>query len=45
MSAATEARAPSTASGASATPWLMAVLVAFASFMEVMDTTIANVVT
>jgi DHA2 family multidrug resistance protein len=44
MSAATEARAPSAASGASATPWLTAVLVAFASFMEVMDTTIANVV-
>jgi DHA2 family multidrug resistance protein len=44
MNAATEARAPSAASGASATPWLMAVLVAFASFMEVMDTTIANVV-
>ena len=44
MSAATEARAPSAASGASANPWLMAVLVAFASFMEVLDTTIANVV-
>ena len=44
MSAATETRAPSAASGASATPWLTAVLVAFASFMEVMDTTIANVV-
>src|SRR5271165_5925089 len=44
MSAVKDARAASAASGASATPWLLAVLVAFASFMEVMDTTIANVV-
>jgi DHA2 family multidrug resistance protein len=29
--------------GASANPWLIAVLVAFAAFMEVLDTTIANV--
>ena len=28
---------------ASANPWLIAVLVAFAAFMEVLDTTIANV--
>jgi DHA2 family multidrug resistance protein len=31
------------ASGAGANPWLIAVLVALASFMEVLDTTIANV--
>src|ERR1700681_4479697 len=35
--------APAAASGASATPWLIAVVVALASFMEVLDTTIANV--
>src|SRR5215510_7637511 len=29
--------------GASANPWLIAVLVAVAAFMEVLDTTIANV--
>ena len=29
--------------GAGANPWLIAVLVAFAAFMEVLDTTIANV--
>jgi len=28
---------------ASGNPWLIAVLVAFAAFMEVLDTTIANV--
>src|SRR5208337_3310374 len=33
-----------TATGASASPWLIAVLVALAAFMEVLDTTIANVV-
>jgi DHA2 family multidrug resistance protein len=43
MSAATQARAPAAASGAGANPWLIAVLVALASFMEVLDTTIANV--
>ena len=32
------------ASGASTNPWLIAVLVALAAFMEVLDTTIANVV-
>src|SRR6201989_1108865 len=31
------------ASRASPNPWLIAVLVAFATFMEVLDTTIANV--
>jgi DHA2 family multidrug resistance protein len=30
-------------SGATGNPWLIAVLVAFAAFMEVLDTTIANV--
>jgi MFS transporter, DHA2 family, multidrug resistance protein len=40
---ATRAGPPAT-SGAGGTPWLIAVLVAFASFMEVLDTTIANVV-
>jgi DHA2 family multidrug resistance protein len=45
MSAAvTTAQAPAPASGAAASPWLIAVLVALATFMEVLDTTIANVV-
>ena len=35
--------APAAASGAGANPWLIAVVVASASFMEVLDTTIANV--
>jgi DHA2 family multidrug resistance protein len=30
-------------SGAGANPWVIAVLVAVASFMEVLDTTVANV--
>ena len=42
--AAIRAGAPAAASGAGANPWLIAVLVAFASFMELLDTTIANVV-
>jgi DHA2 family multidrug resistance protein len=42
--AATQAGAPAATSGAGANPWLIAVLVAFASFMESLDTTIANVV-
>ena len=42
--AATRAGAPAAANGADGSPWLIAVLVAFASFMEVLDTTIANVV-
>jgi MFS transporter, DHA2 family, multidrug resistance protein len=41
--AATRARAPAAASGAAANPWAIAILVALASFMEVLDTTIANV--
>ncbi|MBO0739435.1 MAG: MFS transporter, partial [Alphaproteobacteria bacterium] len=40
--AATRAGAPA-AGGVGANPWLIAVLVAFAVFMEVLDTTIANV--
>jgi MFS transporter, DHA2 family, multidrug resistance protein len=35
--------APATASGAGANPWAIAVLVSLAAFMEVLDTTIANV--
>jgi DHA2 family multidrug resistance protein len=35
--------APVTASGAGANPWLIAIVVAIATFMEVLDTTIANV--
>jgi MFS transporter, DHA2 family, multidrug resistance protein len=42
MSARSQAGAPA-ASGAGANPWLIAVLVALATFMEVLDTTIANV--
>ena len=42
--AANRAGAPAAASGAGANPWLIAVLVAFASFMENLDSTIANVV-
>jgi MFS transporter, DHA2 family, multidrug resistance protein len=41
--AATAALRPAARSGADANPWLIAVLVAFAAFMEVLDTTIANV--
>ena len=41
--AAIAARAPSATSKASISPWLIAILVALASFMEVLDTTIANV--
>jgi DHA2 family multidrug resistance protein len=45
MSAAGDSRAAGSAAdaGAGANPWLIAVLVAFAAFMEVLDTTIANV--
>jgi hypothetical protein len=35
--------APAAASGAGTNPWLIAIVVALASFMEVLDTTIANV--
>ncbi len=41
--AATRALPPAAASSAGVNPWLIAVLVAFASFMENLDTTIANV--
>ena len=37
------AGAPAAVSGAPANPWVIAILVALASFMEVLDTTIANV--
>jgi MFS transporter, DHA2 family, multidrug resistance protein len=40
---ATRAGVPAAASGAGTNPWLIAVLVAVAVFMEVLDTTIANV--
>src|SRR5262245_49154842 len=40
---ATGAGAPAMPNGAGANPWLIAVLVAVATFMEVLDTTIANV--
>ena len=44
MSVATiRAGAPAAASGAGTNPWLIAIVVALASFMEVLDTTIANV--
>src|SRR5262245_3919843 len=44
MSAATtRAGASAAASGAGTNPWLIAIVVALASFMEVLDTTIANV--
>ncbi|HTV44591.1 MAG TPA: DHA2 family efflux MFS transporter permease subunit [Stellaceae bacterium] len=41
---ATRAPAPAAASGTAVNPWLIAILVALASFMEVLDTTIVNVV-
>src|SRR5712672_1571110 len=45
MSAAViEADTPAGPGVPAANPWLIAILVAFASFMEVLDTTIANVV-
>jgi MFS transporter, DHA2 family, multidrug resistance protein len=42
-SAAIRAGLPASASGGVANPWMIAILVALASFMEVLDTTIANV--
>ena len=36
-------RAGAAQANAGGNPWLIAVLVAFAAFMEVLDTTIANV--
>ena len=41
--AAIKAATPATAGNAVANPWLIAIVVALASFMEVLDTTIANV--
>src|ERR1700678_2138721 len=41
---AARAGAPASGSAASTNPWIIAVLVALAAFMEVLDTTIANVV-
>jgi DHA2 family multidrug resistance protein len=41
--AAIEAGTPATAGNAVTNPWLIALVVALASFMEVLDTTIANV--
>src|SRR5215475_2653871 len=41
--AATRAGASAAVSGAGTNPWLIAIVVALASFMEVLDTTIANV--
>jgi DHA2 family multidrug resistance protein len=41
---AARAGAPAASSAASVSPWVIAVLVALAAFMEVLDTTIANVV-
>lgn len=40
---ANSASVPAAAAAASANPWLIAVVVALAAFMEVLDTTIANV--
>src|SRR5579863_6314721 len=42
--AATQAGAPPARAAASSSPWLIAILVALATFMEVLDTTIANTV-
>jgi len=41
--AAIQADSPASASGRAVNPWVIAILVALASFMEVLDTTIANV--
>ena len=41
--ASIQAAPPASASGGAVNPWVIAVLVALASFMEVLDTTIANV--
>ena len=43
MSAAATSRAPAGSVSGAGSPWLIAVLVALATFMEVLDTTIANV--
>ena len=44
MSDTTAAGAPAAGGAASTSPWLIAVLVALATFMEVLDTTIANTI-
>ena len=44
MSAAAQAEAPSAATASAQSPWLIALLVALAAFMEVLDTTVVNVV-
>jgi len=44
VSAAAETRPAASANPAQASPWLIAFLVALAAFMEVLDTTVANVV-
>jgi len=41
--AALQVDSPASASGGAVNPWVIAILVALASFMEVLDTTIANV--
>jgi DHA2 family multidrug resistance protein len=41
--AAIQADAPASRAGASVSPWIIALVVALATFMEVLDTTIANV--
>src|ERR1700752_4985282 len=43
MSAAATSRAPAGSASGAGSPWVIAVLVALATFMEVLDTTIANV--
>jgi DHA2 family multidrug resistance protein len=42
--AAAQSGAPAASSAASGSPWIIALLVALATFMEVLDTTIANTV-
>jgi DHA2 family multidrug resistance protein len=44
VSAAADARPAASGAGAGVSPWLIAILVALAAFMEVLDTTVANVV-
>jgi DHA2 family multidrug resistance protein len=43
MRTGTTPGAPAAARGVSTNPWLLAILVAVATFMEVLDTTVANV--
>ncbi|MBV9288781.1 MAG: DHA2 family efflux MFS transporter permease subunit [Hyphomicrobiales bacterium] len=44
MSAAAHSAAPAETGASAASPWLIAILVALAAFMEVLDTTVVNVV-